>query len=158
ARSREGIGLYSKWTTARYLRPHDDDSTIDLLNWIASERGAAFLLAVSERDLLFIRTAADAGRLAGLRALVPAAAQLALVLDKSATYAAAREVGVPVPPTWQPRDGRAIDEAPARLTFPCVLKWGNPESTGCGLANLGIPSLKAEYCYDRAELERALAR
>jgi predicted ATP-grasp superfamily ATP-dependent carboligase len=158
ARSREGIGLYSKWTAARYLRPHDDASTIDLLNRIAADQGAAFLLAVSERDLLFIRAAADAGCLVGLRALVPEAAQLALVLDKSATYAAAKEVDVPVPPTWQPRDGSAIEDAPVGLTFPCVLKWSSPESTGSGLANLGIPFLKAEYCYDRTELGRALAR
>ena len=38
ARSREGLGLYSKWITARYLRPRDDGSTIELLNRIAAER------------------------------------------------------------------------------------------------------------------------
>jgi hypothetical protein len=82
----EGIGLYSKWVTRGYLRPRDEDSTIELLNRIASEHGAQFLLAIAERDLLVIRAAADAGRLVGLQAPVPAAAQLAVVLDKSATY------------------------------------------------------------------------
>jgi predicted ATP-grasp superfamily ATP-dependent carboligase len=158
ARSREGIGLYSKWTTGRYLRPYDDDATIDLLNRIAAERKAEFLLAISERDLIFIRAAANAGRLSGLRPLVPGAAQLALVLDKSATYQAAREIGVPLPATWQPQAGTATEKLPAELTFPCVLKWSNPESLGNGLANLGLPFLKAEYCYNHAELERALAR
>ena len=75
------------------------------LNRIAAEQGARYLLAVSERDLLFIRAAADRGRLVGLQALVPPAAQLAIVGDKAATYAVAREVGVPVPATWQPRSG-----------------------------------------------------
>ena len=102
ARSRKGIGLYSRWTTSGYLRPPDDDATIELLNRIAAEQGARYLLAVSERDLLFIRAAADRGRLVGLQALVPPAAQLAIVGDKAATYAVAREVGVPVPATWQP--------------------------------------------------------
>src|ERR1700751_1591341 len=69
ARSREGIGLYSKWITRGYLRPRDEDSTIELLNRIASEHGAQFLLAIAERDLLVIRAAADAGRLVGLQAL-----------------------------------------------------------------------------------------
>ena len=91
ARSREGIGLYSKWITRGYLRPPDEDSTIELLNRIAAEQGAQFLLAIAERDLLVIRAAADAGRLVGLQALVPTAAQLAIVLDKSATYTAPPE-------------------------------------------------------------------
>jgi predicted ATP-grasp superfamily ATP-dependent carboligase len=157
ARSREGIGLYSKWATARYLRPGDDRSTIELLNRIAAEQKAAFLLAISERDLIMIRAAADTGRLVGLRPLVPEAAQLKLVLDKSATYAIAREVGVPVPATWQPQPGPGR-KPPIDLTFPCVLKWGDPESLGNDLATLGIPFLKAEYCHGQAELERALGR
>src|SRR5262252_7370993 len=73
ARSREGLGLYSKWTTAGYVRPPDSEATIALLNRIATEHGARFLLGVSERDLLFIRSAADRARLPGLKALVPAA-------------------------------------------------------------------------------------
>ena len=59
ARSRAGIGLYSKWTTRGYIRPRDDEATIELLNRIAAEEGGRYLLAVSDRDLLFIRAAAD---------------------------------------------------------------------------------------------------
>src|SRR5271168_4023396 len=156
--ARDGIGLYSKWTTRGYLRPADDEATIELLNRIAAEQQARYLLAVSERDLLFLRAAADRGGLIGLQALVPPAAQLAIVGDKAATYAVAREVGVPVPATWQPRDGPVADKSPEELTFPCVLKWSNPESAGSGLSGHGIELLKSEYCYDRAELARALAR
>jgi predicted ATP-grasp superfamily ATP-dependent carboligase len=158
ARSRKGIGLYSRWTTGGYLRSPDDDATIDLLNRIAAEHGARYLLAVSERDLLFVRAAADRGRLVDLQALVPPAAQLAIVGDKAATYAVAREVGVPVPATWQPRSGPVAEEPPEELTFPCVLKWSNPEGVGRGLSGHGLELLKSEYCYDRAELVRALAR
>jgi predicted ATP-grasp superfamily ATP-dependent carboligase len=158
AHSREGIGLYSRWTAGRYVRPSDDEATIALLNGIAAECGARYLLTVAERDLLLIRGAADAGRLLGLRALVPAADRLAVVGDKLATYAVAREVGLPVPATWQPPDGAASEDAPEELTFPCILKWSNPERVKRGLAEHGIALVKAEYCYDRAELRRALAR
>jgi len=158
ARSREGIGLYSRWTAARYIRPFDDGSTIALLNGIAHEQGACYLLTIAERDQVMIRAAADAGRLPGLKALVPQADQLAVVGDKISTYAAAREVGVPVPATWQPPDGAAPQEAPEELTFPSILKWSNPDSVADGLAAHGIPMLKAEYCYDRAELRRSLRR
>ncbi|MBV9480427.1 MAG: carboxylate--amine ligase [Acidobacteria bacterium] len=158
ARSCEGIGLYSKWTTRGYLRPSDNGSTIELLNWIAAEHGAAFLLGIADSDLLLLRAAADAGRLGSLRALVPEAAQLNMVLDKSLTYAVAREVGVPVPTTWQPREGAMIRELPEELIFPCVLKWADPRHLGTGLSDLGIPFLKAEYCQNRSELKQALAR
>lgn len=47
---------------------------------------------------------------------------------------------------------------PDDITFPCVLKWRDPENLGNSLAELGIPSLKSEYCQDRTELKRALAR
>jgi predicted ATP-grasp superfamily ATP-dependent carboligase len=158
ARSRQGIGLYSKWTARGYLRPPDDNSTIQLINQIATAEGARFLLAISEHDLLALRAAADAARLPGLRVLVPAAAQLAMVLDKSATYAAARDIGVPVPTTWQPLPGSPIEPLPQDLTFPCVLKWANPESVNRALGEHSIPFIKAEYCHDPAELHRALAR
>jgi predicted ATP-grasp superfamily ATP-dependent carboligase len=158
ARSREGIGLYSKWTSGRYVRPPNAEATIELLNRIAADQGARYLLAISERDVLLIRNAADAGRLAGLRPLVPPAEQLAVVSNKLATYAAAREVGVPVPATWQPQDGPPPNNLPEDLTFPCILKWSNPESLGNGLARCGLPVLKAEYCYDQTALQRALLR
>src|SRR5215831_19224945 len=122
ARSREGIGLYSRWTSGSYVRPPREDGIIELLNRIAAEQGARYLLAVSERDVLLIRSAADARRLVGLRPLVPPAPQLAVVSDKLATYAAAREVGVPVPATWQPQDGPVPENPPEDLGFPCVLK------------------------------------
>ena len=49
-------------------------------------------------------------------------------------------------------------DPPDELTFPCVLKWRDPENLGNALAALGIPSLKAEYCHDHTQLKRALAR
>jgi predicted ATP-grasp superfamily ATP-dependent carboligase len=51
-----------------------------------------------------------------------------------------------------------MEAPPDELTFPCVLKWRDPENLGNALAELGIPFLKAEYCHDRAELKRALGR
>jgi predicted ATP-grasp superfamily ATP-dependent carboligase len=158
ARSREGIGLYSKWIAGRYVRSSDDDETIGLLNRIAAERGARYVLSVSERDILFLRTAADGGRLVNLRALVPPADRLAVVGDKMATYAVAREVGVPVPFSWQPREGVEPDDPPDELTFPCVLKWSDPERVRGELSRHALALVKSEYCYDREELARVLRR
>jgi len=158
ARSREGIGLYSKWVSRGYLRPPDDNSTIELLNCIAEAEGAPFVLAIAEHDLIVLRAAEDEGRLPGLHPLVPAAAQLATVLDKSATYAAAKDVGIPVPATWQPLPGSPVAAPAQDLTFPCVLKWADPESVSKALDEHGIPFIKAEYCHDAAELQQALAR
>ena len=43
-----------------------------------------------------------------------------MVLDKSATYAAAREVGFPSA-TWQPRDGPMMEAPPEGLRFHAFL-------------------------------------
>jgi len=158
ARSRDGVGLYSRWAAGRFLRPKGASETVDLLNRIARERGARFVLAVSDQDLRLVRDAADAGRLEGLTALVPPADKLALAGDKMATYGVAREIGVPVPFSWQPPAGATVALAPAALTFPCILKWSDSEAIQGTLARRGIPWLKSEYCYDPQELAKALER
>jgi predicted ATP-grasp superfamily ATP-dependent carboligase len=158
AHARDGVGLYSRWTTRRYLRPQGADETIALLNRIARDEGARFLLAVSDHDLRLVRAAADAGRLSGLTALVPTADKLALAGDKMSIYGIAREVGVPVPMSWQPPPGGTVARAPTGLTFPCILKWSDSEAVRDALARRGLPWLKAEYCYDPAALGRALER
>src|SRR5215472_14619985 len=40
ARSRDGIGLYSRWTTGRYVRPPSEDGIIELLNRVAADQRA----------------------------------------------------------------------------------------------------------------------
>jgi predicted ATP-grasp superfamily ATP-dependent carboligase len=156
ARRRQGIGLYSRWLTQGYLRPTGEAATLELLRGIGQRHAARFVIAISEADTLFVRRAADAGKLPGLAALAPALDKLQVVNDKLATYAIAAAIGIPLPVTWQPR---AADETPpADLTYPCILKWRSPDSVTPSLARHGLDLLKAEYCYGSGELGRALGR
>lgn len=158
ARSSRGVGLYSKWATKRYVRPPDADGVVELINRIAATCGGAFLIGVSEADLAMVRAAEDAGRFAAVRLLVAPARQLSIVQDKSATYAAARRVGLPVPFTWQPPPGPSVAPIPEELEFPCVLKWSSAQGAYRVLAEARLSRLKSEYCYTKEELVRALGR
>jgi predicted ATP-grasp superfamily ATP-dependent carboligase len=158
ARSREGVGLYSRWLFAKYMRPSSDQTLLELLAQIRRDHGAKLVMAISERDLFFLRAASDADQLRDIRPLVPERNILQIVGDKVATCAMAEKVGVPVPLSWQPCDGDTVDAPPPSLTFPCVLKWRNPEDVQADLARLGVPFLKAEYCYDLPGLTEALSR
>ena len=158
ARGPRGIGLYSRWTTRGYLRPNDDDEVLALIDRIGETEGARFVLTVSEADALFLRSAADGGRLKQVRALVPPADKLALVNDKMATYAAAEAAGVPYPATWQPADGDVPGDPPAALTYPAIVKWRDPGTVADALTRHGLDLVKAEYCYDIESLGRILAR
>jgi predicted ATP-grasp superfamily ATP-dependent carboligase len=153
ARSPRALGLYSRWVAGGYVRPSSDQDTIGQLNEIARTHGAPFLLGISETDLLLIRSAADSGELSGIDALVPGAAQLAVVQDKMATYAVAERVGLPVPVTWQPRPGPEPPRLPDHLELPCILKWSSLQQKAL---HQGIPKLRAQYCYTRDDLTRAL--
>jgi len=158
ARSSDGIGLYSRWTSSRHVRPKDGTATIDLIARISSEHHARLLLTVSEIDLLLVRQAADNGELPGVRVLAPTMHALLQVNNKMATYAAAEAEGVMVPRTWQPADNTDPSETPSNLTFPVVLKWRDPGQVAAELRRAGLTCEKAEYCYDADELRRALAR
>ena len=158
ARSKRGLGLYSRWAATRHIRSGDDAQTVDLLNRIAQVHGARYIMAVSETDLLALRSAVDENRLVGLGILVPPLEQLRLVNDKLATYNVAREIGIPVPRGWQPRDRREAEDIPGDFTYPCILKWRDPASIAERLRQGALPLLKAEYCYSRDELAASLSR
>ena len=158
ARSYRGLGLYSRWAATRHIRPTGDAPTIDLVNRIAEIHGARHVMAVSEVDLVMLRNAADENRLPGIRVLVPPIEHLRIVNDKLATYEAAREIGITVPRSWQPRSCREAKNVPPDLAYPCILKWRDPASVAANLREIGLPLLKAEYCYTRDGLAASLSR
>lgn len=158
ARSRRGLALYSHWATTGHIRTGDEAQMVNLLNRIAETHGARYVIGVSEIDLLAVRRAADQGRLPALKVLVPPLAMLRLVNDKLATYKIAREVGIPVPRSWEPRERCERENIPEDLAYPCILKWRDPAAVGRALGAAGLPWLKAEYCYSRDELVAALSR
>ena len=89
ARTSSGIGLYSRRLHRGYVRPGSSEALIELLNRIARESGASFLMTISMADALAMRAAADAGALPGLRPLIAARNKLELVNDKLRTCALA---------------------------------------------------------------------
>lgn len=158
ARNARGVGLYSRWLRRGYLRPPAPADLPALLDRIARDSGAPFLLTVSMGDALAMRAAADAGELPRLRVLGPGRDKLELVNDKAAICRIAAGLGIPVPATWEPEPADLDRPLPESLTFPCILKWRDPEVVAAPLAARGLPLLKTEYAHDPAELARALER
>ena len=151
--------LYSRWLTRGYLFPASEAGLVELLNQIAQREGAPFLIAVTEQDVVFARRAADAGQLGSLRPLVPSLDKLELVNDKAATFKIAREVGVPFPWTWHPQNADEIAHPPSELKFPCILKFPDKNKVRPLLVRHGLLLARrhAHYCYDKEDLQRALA-
>ena len=158
ARNARGIGLYSRWLRRGYLRPSAPAELLALLDRIARDSGAPFLMTISMGDALAMRVAADAGELPRLRVLGPTREKLELVNDKAAICSIAAGLGIPVPATWEPELADLDRPMPADLTYPCVLKWRDPETVAPALAAQGLPMLKTEYAHDPAELLQALER
>lgn len=156
ARSREGVGLRSRYLRRGWVAPAGDAETLALIRDIAARHDARFLMAVSERDILWInRVRASLG---GLQALVPEAARMARVLDKAVACAAARDAGIEVPETWPVDSTADVPRVAEAARYPVVLKWGDPVAVGGLLRGAGLPVLKAEYCYDDGELRTSLLR
>jgi predicted ATP-grasp superfamily ATP-dependent carboligase len=156
-RDKRALGLYSRWLGQGYIRPAGNADTIALLRRIARRTGARFIMTVSMNDALMVRNAADAGKLAGLKPLLPSLDKLNLVNDKAAICEIASRIGIEVPRTWEPVVADLASELPA-LAYPCVLKWRDPEAALGPLSTRGLPLLKAEYAYDAAGLRRVLER
>jgi predicted ATP-grasp superfamily ATP-dependent carboligase len=155
ARTKRGVGLYSRYLARGYVCAEGGEALIDQLLSIAASSGASLVMTVSMGDALSVRAAADAGRLPGLRPLLPSANRLALVNDKAAICDLAEGLQIPVPRTWQPQD---VDGPLPPSLFPCVLKWRDPELAAKPLAQFGLPMLKSEFVYDEISLRAALAR
>lgn len=157
ARDRRALGLYSRWLTGGHLRPEDELGLLSLLRRIARRSGARFVMTVSMTDALFVRDAADAGRLPGLCPLLPSADKLRLVNDKAAICAIAERIGIDVPRIWQP-DRAALSRELPSLSYPCILKWRDPEEALARLEPHRLPLLKSEYVHSPDELRGALDR
>jgi D-aspartate ligase len=79
-------------------------------------------------------------------------AVLAAMLDKEATYALARKVGIKAPATWSSSGGNDLDQAIAEIGFPCALK---PRHSHLWAQH--FRSRKLFVVENRCELDRLLA-
>ena len=156
ARSREGVGLHSRYLRRGWVTPGGEPETLALIREIAAAHGARFLMTISERDILWLNR--ERGALGDLRPLIPDAARMARVLDKAVACAAASAVGLAVPETWQPAGSEDVERVAAAARYPVVLKWGDPVAVSPLLRASGLTLQKAEYCYDASALRRALGR
>ena len=155
-RTRAAVGLHSRYLRRGYVHAGRDDALVELLNRIAAEEGARFLMTVSEGDILFLNRIR--GQLVGLTPLVPALEAMTLVMDKARVCALAERLGIAVPRTLAVSEDGELAEPARDADFPLVLKWPQPHEVMPLLRERGIAFHKAEYCHDAAELDRALRR
>ena len=156
AHSADELGLASRHLAERIVvAERRGPALLAAIRAIGERFGSATLVTVSEANLTWL--AAHRAEIAPVAALVPRPEQLALALDKARTLALARELGVPVPATWQPQ---SMAEAHALRpdAFPVVLKWPDPAAVMAALRAAGLPLHKAEFVLDLDALRAALAR
>lgn len=151
------IGLASRYLAQGVVvSAPRSEALLDALRGLGRRHGPCSLIAVSESNLSWLTDRRD--QLGDVRAAVPGREQLALVLDKGRTLAAAREVGVRVPEGQEPTTYEEALALAERLPYPVVLKWSDSGSIAPRLAALGLPWLKAEYVHDPAGWRTAVDR
>jgi predicted ATP-grasp superfamily ATP-dependent carboligase len=155
-RDRRAIGLSSRRLARGYLRTGSAEGDLELLQRISRESGARLLLAIAESDILFLQR--NASRLGDVRALVPDAERMAVVLDKDRTCARAAEVGIEVPAILTVRDAADIGRVAEEASYPAVLKWSDPHGVHPLLSRAKITLEKVEYAHDPKELAARLRR
>lgn len=154
-RGRHAIGRYSRFLARAHVR-RPGEAVIAQLAELGAELGAdTCLLAIAEGDIDLLNR--HRGRLGGLKLLVPAAAQMACVVNKDIANAHAAAVGIELPRQWAIASAPELDTVAAQAGYPVVLKWPNPNLDAARLARFGLRCEKARYCYDAAELRAVLA-
>lgn len=156
-RSRNALARYSRYCLTHVVRETQEQALISQIIELAARHGAAYLLAISEGDLLLLnRHRTELER--SLHVLTPTDDLLDAVLDKRACQAAAEAVGLRVPRTLQVSSLGEAQAAAGKLAYPVVLKWSDPNAVADRLAAAGLELLKTEYAHDTAELLERLAR
>ncbi|MYM35049.1 carboxylate--amine ligase [Duganella sp. FT94W] len=151
ARSAEALGLRSRYLKRGLLRAGDGTAgVVAQLRQLYEEIGEACLFAISETDINALN--AERAHLQGYRLLFASAEAMAMVLDKTATYAVAERVGIHVPRTLQPASLEHATAEVGKLRYPVVLKWADPNGVAPPLRQAGLLLDKVHYCADAAAL------
>lgn len=153
--SAHSIGGASRFTHAFFRRPKNDPISA-WLPALIQQHDAAAVLAVSENDLLEL--AALPARIGTGQILTPRQPQLDVVLDKSRTMAAAKQLGLDTPESWQPAGGDNFAEIADDLSYPLAIKWSDPQAVISLLSAHDIPFEKIEYAQNAQELLSILRR
>lgn len=155
-RSSAAVGLHSRYLRRGYVHGPRDDELLALMNRIAVEDGARFVITVSEGDILFLNR--HRAELPSLDLLIPSEEAMRTVIDKARVYAQAAALGLATPRSFYVAPDGTVPEPLEAADFPVVLKWAEPANIQPRLRAHGLPFHKAEYCHDAGELQGALQR
>lgn len=117
-----------------------------LASWLpgfVARHAIGTVMAVSETTLVGL--SALRGQIPNCLIIAPQPEVLALVLDKSATQAAAKKVGIEVPDCWQPGSAQDHRQMAGGLKYPVAIKWSDPVAVLDRLSAAGLPLEKVEY-------------
>lgn len=137
---------------ASHFSQQPDGPLADWLPDFTAQQAIGAVMAVSEQTL--VELGRMRGQIPGCIIIAPEPDKLALVLDKSATLAAAREIGIAVPDSWQPIAAQNHPQMAGSLRYPVAVKWSDPVGMIDRLDAAGVPLEKVEYA---AEPEALLA-
>lgn len=151
---RGSIGAASRHAREFAVRPAG--AIAGWLPGLVASHGIGAVMAVSEGDL--VQLAELKHSLPGTTVAVPDPEPLALVLDKTRTLEAARQVGIVVPQSWQPLAGEDHAARAAALTYPVAIKWADPIAAGPLLDAAGLALEKVEYAATAPALLAILSR
>ncbi|MDR2839005.1 MAG: hypothetical protein LBV49_10665 [Azonexus sp.] len=151
AHSRHALGLHSRYLARRIvIEQPRSEALLEQIRALGEEFGEIPLLTVSESNLNWLL--GNHQHLGKVKAVLPRADALQIVLDKEKTLAVAESVGISTPPTVEPTSLEAIEQLARTLAFPVVLKWKDPNAIGPLLSTHGISFLKTEYAQNAEQL------
>jgi D-aspartate ligase len=126
----------------------------NMLSWLRSRSGGAVLLAGSDNGLeLIARNRAELVEL-GYHPMEANDEVLLTMLDKSQTYALARERGIPAPRTVLLREQADVDAASSAFAYPIVLK----PTRAHDFYNRTHTGQKVLFASDKTELQATFER
>ena len=154
ARDRAALGLYSRYLAKGYFRESSREGVARQVVALAQVLEPCHVMTISEGDIALLN---DHRSLFGqIRLLIPAAENMAWVLDKAKTYAIAEPLGIAVPKSFEFRSMDDWDMLVPRLHFPVVLKWSDPNAVAAKLTAAGLNLEKVIYCHNPVDLHSAV--
>lgn len=128
---------------ARHFTVRPDGPLAAWLPQLVAQHRIGAVMAVSEQTL--VELAPLRGKIPNCTIIAPEPDKLARVLDKSATLAAAQDIGMDVPVSLQPGGTQDHRQLAASLNYPAAIKWSDPIAVIERLDAAGLPLVKVEY-------------
>ena len=151
---KNSIGGASRYLHSFEVRKSNQQALIKQLKNVAQKQNAAFIMTVSENDIMLLNK--EAKQLLPLKGLVAKTAQFEKVVAKNEALEIAQKVGLKIPKTLQPVSNKVPEIE--NWSFPVVLKWSNPNEVQAQLSLNNLPLDKAIFCFSRLEVEKYLSQ